>query len=88
MSSARAKVIGSAYEVGKAVKKESTIEAKRHQNVPRSGEEESKASSAKSMKTKKEASELLWVDKYKPTRLEDVIGGTENIKKMVDWLKR
>jgi replication factor C subunit 1 len=33
-------------------------------------------------------SELLWVDKYKPKRLEDVIGAAESIRKILDWLKK
>jgi hypothetical protein len=34
------------------------------------------------------AQQLLWVDKYKPARLEDVIGAAESIRKILDWLKK
>lgn len=35
-----------------------------------------------------ELSQLLWVDKYKPSRLEDVIGGAESVKKLLEWLRK
>lgn len=30
----------------------------------------------------------MWVDKYKPHTLDDVAGGTEMIKKLLDWLNK
>ena len=35
-----------------------------------------------------EESQQLWVDKYKPARLEDVIGGAESVKKLLEWLRK
>ena len=30
----------------------------------------------------------MWVDKYKPSRLEDVIGCQDIVKKLLDWIAR
>ena len=30
----------------------------------------------------------LWVDKYKPSSLNDVIGSSDTVKKLTDWLRR
>jgi hypothetical protein len=35
-----------------------------------------------------EESQQLWVDKYRPAKLEDVIGGAESVKKLLEWLRR
>ena len=32
-------------------------------------------------------SDLLWVDKYKPTSIKDIFGNSQNIKKIQNWLK-
>ncbi len=34
------------------------------------------------------AAELLWVDKYKPSKLDDIVGGNETLKKMIDWVQK
>jgi replication factor C subunit 1 len=47
-----------------------------------------RASSSSSSSSSPESSQLLWVDKYKPKRLEDVIGAAESIRKILDWLKK
>ena len=39
-------------------------------------------------KQQQEESQKLWVDKYKPTCLEDVIGGAESVRKLLEWLRR
>ncbi len=33
-----------------------------------------------------EKNNLLWVDKYKPTKINDIIGNKSNIQKIVQWL--
>lgn len=33
-------------------------------------------------------SQLLWVDKYKPQRLDDIVGAGESARKILDWLKK
>lgn len=34
------------------------------------------------------ACELMWVDKYKPQRISDIIGSSDTIKKLMDWLRQ
>jgi Iap family predicted aminopeptidase len=46
------------------------------------------SSSSSSFISSESAQQLLWVDKYKPARLEDVIGAAESIRKILDWLKK
>ncbi len=33
-----------------------------------------------------ESNNLLWVDKYKPTKINDIVGNKSNIQKIVQWL--
>ena len=33
-------------------------------------------------------SQLLWVDKYKPQKLDDIVGAGESARKILDWLKK
>lgn len=48
----------------------------------------SSSSSSTTSQPAAETSQLLWVDKYKPKRLEDVVGAAESVRKILDWLKK
>lgn len=34
------------------------------------------------------SSQLLWVDKYKPQKIDDIVGAGESTRKILDWLKK
>ena len=49
---------------------------------------QSGGSSSKSKKKKKEEVNVLWVNKYKPQSIDDLVGNAANAKRLLSWLQQ